>query len=242
MNTSNLSEKDHDLALWYQYKTTNDLGTRNQLMRRLTGLINSTASKWAGPVPKDVLVTEGNILAVKALDTYDPSKGTALSTHIVNNLAPLSRIVYTYQNTARVPENIALKISTFNQAMDHLTTLYGRKPTVDELHSFTGFPAKELSKLQTMGTKDLVESAGVVGGDFYSNKEDADEDAIFALYNSLTPEEKDLFSYTTGKYTAKKLSNPEIMDKMHLTQSQLSYKKLQLRDKLDRLAYGVRPK
>ena len=49
------------------------------------------------------------------------------------------------------------------------------------------------------------------------------------------PEEKVLFEYTTGFNGKPKLSNPEIMRKMNLTQAQLSYKKTLLTRKLKRL-------
>jgi len=90
----NTKFKDEDLALWEQYKRTKSSVDRANLLRRFDPVIQSQVNKWAGPVPRDVLVNEAKLLAVKAFDSYDPSKGAALATHVTNNLAPISRIVY----------------------------------------------------------------------------------------------------------------------------------------------------
>lgn len=234
-----MDTKEKDLQLWNEYHATHSPIARDRLLKRMEGLIQTVVNKWSGTLPMDYLKTEASLLAIKAFDTFEPSKGVALSTYVVNNLAPISRLVYTYSNSARVPENIALKMNTYHQAVDHLTTIYGRSPTTDEIHSFTGFNSKEIGKLKTMGKKDLIESGGNITSDFYSNKEDSDADAIFALYSSLTPDEKTLFEYITGFLPHQpKLSNAEIIDKLGITQAQLSYRKTQLTNKIHKLTNG----
>ena len=233
-----MDAKEQDIQLWKEYKATNSPLLRDKLLGRMAGLIQSSVNKWAGTLPIDVLKTKASILAIKSFDTFDPNRGVALSTHVVNNLAPLSRLIYTYSNTARVPENIALKINTFNQAVDHLTTLYGRQPNTEELHSFTGFGAQDINKLRTMGGKDLIESGGNISSSFYSDKEDTDSASIDALYFSLSPDEKILFECTTGYGGHQVLNNAEIIDKLHMSQAQVSYKKTQLATKLKSLIHG----
>lgn len=233
-----MDNKTRDLKLWNTYKSYKRPEDRAALLRQFDPVIHNQVNKWAGPVPRNVLVNEAKLLALKAFDTYDPNKGTALASHVTNNLAPISRIVYTHQNTARLPENITLKVRAYTQAVDHLTTMYGREPTVDELHQELGWPVNEINRIQTYMTKDLVESVGGLNDNFYSDDEDADADMLAAVYFDLTPTEKQLFEYTTGHNGKPKLSNPEIMRRLGLTQAQLSYQKSLLTKKIKRLLDG----
>ncbi len=235
-----MDTKKKDIELWNNYKTFKRPEDRAALLKQFDPVIKSQVNKWAGPVPKNVLTNEAKLLALKAFDSYDPKRGAALSSHLVNNLAPISRVVYTHQNTARLPENITLRLRAYTHAKDHLTTLYGRDPTVDELHQELGWSVNELNRIENYNAKDLVESVGGLNDSFYSNEEDDDADLLSSIYFDLTPMEKQLFEYTTGFNGKPKLSNPEIMKKMGLTQSQLSYQKTLLTQKIDRMTMGRR--
>lgn len=236
----NKQYKDADQELWEKYRRTRTQVDRAALLKRFDPLIQRQVSKWAGPVSRDVLLSEGRLLAAKAFDSYDPTKGSALATHITNHLAPLSRLVYTYQNTARLPENLAIKAGSYYTAKDHMTSMLGREPTTDELHQELGWDSRELHRMENYMRKDLVESAGNVTGDFYGSNDDSDEDLLTAVYFSLAPDEKELFEYITGYGGKEKLSNPEIMKKLGLTQAQLSYKKTLLTGRIDQMTRSHR--
>lgn len=233
-------QKEKDLELWREYKKTKSLQSRNQLLKNFDGLINSQVNKWSGPVPRNVLLNEAKIMAIKALDTYNEHKGTALSTHITNSLQPLSRIVYQHQNTARLPENITLRMNSYNSAKNYISSETGRDPTTDELTNELGWSPKEISRIEAYNRRDLVESGPEVTGDFYARKtyQDADEDLLSAVYMELLPDEKKLFEHTTGFNNKKIMSNPELMKELNLSQSQLSYKKSLLKNKIDRVMKG----
>ena len=238
--SSNLDRKEKDLELWKEYKRTKSITVRNQLLNNFSGLINSQVNKWSGPISRGVLLTEAKILAIKALDTYNPDKGTALSTHITNNLQPLSRLVYQHQNTARLPENVTLRMNSFNAAKSFISSEKGREPTTDELQDELGWSSKEIGRIQSYNRKDLVESGPAVSGNFHSKKmyEDADEDLLSAVYMELLPDEKKLFEHTTGFNNKPILNNPDLCKKLNISQSQLSYKKSLLKTKIDRILKG----
>lgn len=228
----------NDIDLWYKYKQTKAVSDRSALLNQMDGLIQKYVNKWAGPVPRDVLLSEARGLALKAFDTFDPARGVLLSTHVTNNMAPISRVVYSHQNTIRIPENILMKINSYMNAKDHLVTLYGRDPTTDELHQHTGHTAKDIAKLEQALTHNLIESSGTVSGDFYRTDDDVDSDLLSALYFDLTPDEKFLFESLTGHFHKQKLSTQEILSKLNINQSQLSYKKTLLNNKIHRLLNG----
>lgn len=225
--------KSADLQLWDAYNKSKADSDQAALLRRMDPLIQNYVNKWQGNVPRTVLESQAKRLAANAFNTYNPGKGSALSTHVINNLAPISRTVYTYQNAARLPENISLKIPTFTNAQDHLVTTLGREPTTDELHQELGWSVPEINKLQGYIRKDLVESVGGLNDSFYGSSEREEEDSLEALYFSLTPEEKNLFEHTTGFHDKPILSNPDLCKQFGLSQAQLSYKKSLLRKKID---------
>jgi len=228
-------DKNKDIELWNQYTAYKRPEDQAALLNQFAPIIHGQVNKWAGPVPRTVLSNEAKLLALKAFDTYDPNRGTALATHVTNNLAPISRIVYTHQNTARLPENITLKVSAYKQAVDKLLTLKGRDPMVDELHQELGWPVNEINRIQSYLTKDLVESQGGLSDSFYSNNEDSEADMMSAIYYDLSPTEKQLMEHTTGYNGKPKLSNPQIMRAMGLTQAQLSYQRTLLTRKINKL-------
>ncbi len=225
-----------DIALWNEYKSNPSSVNKEKLLKRFDGVINAQVNKWAGPVSRDVLLNEARILAGKAFDTFNPAAGASLATYLTNQLLPLSRIVYTYQNTVRMPENITQKVRTFNLANDTLKVSLGRDPTTDELHNELGWSASDITRIRDYNKRDLIESGPAVTGDFYSADHNDEDDMILGgIYFELSPEEKKLFEYTTGYNGAKVLSNPAIMKKMNVSQAQLSYKKVQLRKKIENL-------
>ena len=53
--------------------------------------------------------TKARVLALEAVNSYDPAKGASLSTHVFNNLQRLQRIGAQRSNIIRMPENAALQ-------------------------------------------------------------------------------------------------------------------------------------
>jgi len=232
----NAQFSDTDLAVWQEYKRNPSSVNKEKLLKRFDGVINNQVNKWAGPVSRDVLLNEARLLAGKAFDTFNPAAGASLATYLTNQLLPLSRVVYTYQNTVRMPENVTQKIRTFNLANNTLKVSLGREPTTDELHNELGWSASDITRIRDYNKRDLLESGPAITGDFYAADRDDEDDMILGgIYFELLPEEKKLFEYTTGYNGAKVLSNPEIMKRMNVTQAQLSYKKVQLRKKIESL-------
>lgn len=228
--------KYDDMAAWEAYRKNPSQQNRTDLLNRFMGVINSQVNKWGSQVPRDVLVNEAKLLAIKAFDSYNPNAGASLATHLTNALMPLSRTVYTYQNAARMPENVTIRMGAYNSAVDQFKLTMGREPTTDELHSTLGWPAADINRIRDYNRKDLVESGPTVSGDFYSaNRDDDDDYLLGCIYMELTPEEKTLFEHVTGYNGARPLSNPELMQKLNLSQSQLSYKKSQLHKKLEKI-------
>ena len=232
---------EQDLEAWKAYKANPNPTTRSNLLRRFRGIIYTQVNKWAGPVPASVLESQAKLLAIKAFDTYDPNKGAALATHVTNSLLPLSRTVYTYQNAARMPEHITMRVNTYNTAVNEFVTLHGREPTTDELHERLGWKPSDITRVRDYNIRDLVESGAEVGGRFHDAAKFDDDDAMVleGLYMTLEPTDKRIFEYTTGYNGAPVLDIPEIARRVGLTTPQINYRKMQIRKKINE--YMQRP-
>lgn len=82
----------------------------------------------------NTLVSEGLANVLHAVDTYDPTKGAQLKTHVWNNVEHgLGRFVDEHSNVARISAGRVKYIGRFQTADDDLREALGRKPSDDEL-------------------------------------------------------------------------------------------------------------
>lgn len=227
---------DDDIRAWREYKKSPTPLNRTNLLKRFDGLIQNQINRWQGPLPRETLEAEAKTLAVKAFDTYNPDVGAQLSTYLTNQLQPLSRLVYTYQNAARMPERIAQRMTSFNQANETLKLTLGRDPTTDELHNELGWTADDINKVRGYNRRDLVESGPAVSDNFFGEDQDDKDDVLLgAIYFELSPDEKQLFELVTGYNGVTPLKNPELAKKLGISIPQLSYRKENLRKHIERL-------
>jgi DNA-directed RNA polymerase specialized sigma subunit len=190
---------------------------------------------------RPLLETEGKRLAVGAFHSYDPNKGAALGTHVVNSLQKMSRLSYANQNVARLPENKMLMYHTFNLANSQLTDNLGRAPTTDELADHLGWSIKHLTGFRKdISRQELLESGGHSPEGNSGPLFDADEQdhTLDFVHHDLPPPQKAIFEHLTGYGGAPILSNQEIQKKLNLTQGQYSYLKGKLVSLIEKTTGG----
>ena len=76
-------------ALWARYRSTGDPGARAQLLDRYLGLVHHVAREIGARTPAvevEELVSAGTIGLVRALDSFDLSRGLAFSTYAVRRI------------------------------------------------------------------------------------------------------------------------------------------------------------
>lgn len=100
---------NNDLEYWKSWNTSLDEQEKKKHLRSLINnlepIIVSESSKWHQSGLSPVLLkNHAQNLAIKAVETFDPLKGTQLSTHVVTHLQHLSRFVSSRQNIIRQPE------------------------------------------------------------------------------------------------------------------------------------------
>ena len=202
-----MTTKERELELWKKYKA----GSRQaliQLLDSLAPLIHGQVGKYAGVgLPRVSIEMEAKRLTIQALDSYDPSFGTQLNTHVTNYLKKIQRYVITYQNVAHIPEPRAIAIGRYNTIYENLESEKGREPTVAELADEMQWPASEVERFQVEQRKDLsmtMDTDDSEGGFYYFQNPNmpthVDTQAIEFVYFDADPIDKKIMEYSFPKF------------------------------------------
>lgn len=221
---------DQDLALWKTWKRNpTDGSAASALLAKVSPLIAREASKWDQTLARPLLETEGKRLAMLAFHSYDPSKGAALGTHVVNQLQRMSRLAYSNQNVARLPENKMLWFHAYHKASAQLADELGRHPTTDELADELGWSLPRVEEFRrSIGRRELLESGGPDEPAEGLHDGERQDHTVDFVHHGLPPVQKAIFEHLTGYAGAEQLSNQRIQHKLGLTQGQYSYQKAKL--------------
>ena len=108
---------------------------REELVERFMPLARRLASRYAGGAePFDDLVQVASVGLVKAIDRFDPDRGTAFSTFAVPTiLGELKRHFRDRGWSVHVPRDVQERILKVERAMADLPGKLGHSPTVQEI-------------------------------------------------------------------------------------------------------------
>lgn len=219
---ANLKNKDQEA--FSDWKRTGDKKHLGILMNQLMPIIYTEVKRASGSLPTSALSAEAKKWTIKAIQSYDPSKGTAISTHVGNYLPKIRRMNYKFQNAVRLPENMQLKFHEFNHAQAMLTDELNRDPTDDELSKKLGWSKPQTVKFKNSLYSDLIESNSERPGEFTQFNEQAL--LMEHLMSQLDSEEKYILD------NIKLVSSTELAKKLGINLNRLNYLKSKLKDKI----------
>lgn len=213
--------------MWRRWRADPGDHTLRPLLRQIHPIIQSEANKWRGVLADPLLYARGQVLARKALDTFDDKRGVQLSTHVTNNLRKLSRLTYSNQNVARLSENKTLQFNTFRMARDRLEDALGRSASVDELADELCWTPLRVAQFRTQTSRqELLEGGG--HGDpeaVPSDQKSSDDFLVDFVHHDLPQQQKVIFEHLTGYGGAQKLPPAQVAAKLGLSSAQLAYQK-----------------
>ena len=225
---------ERDAELWAKWNKSRSNMDLENLVQQLDPLIQAEVNRRAGTLARSTLLTQAKVLAVKAIQSYDPSKNVKLSTHVTNQLQKLSRVNYAHQNAARIPEHSMLQFHTFNLAKEDLKEELGRDPSIEEMSDQLKWSPRKVEQFQQQfGRAELLESGDTPANMFIAATHNP---RIDYAYHSMSPRQQKIFEYTTGYLGSEQLSNTQIIAKLGITQGILSYEKTKIREMLKGLA------
>jgi len=206
---------------WYKkWKERRDPEALEQIVKKHEAFIQEMQKKWNVHFDPRVFRSLAKAQIIKALDSYDPNKGTQLSTHIYNYLQKLSRYAMSYGEAVRMPENLRLKVSSLMAAYEKLEELYGRPPTTDELADELGWPKKEVERIHKYMFEEKTESSLELPA--VMDEYDAKAAVIESIYRELGPTEKIVFEHLTGYGGKPVLKAKDIAKLLNISPSQVT--------------------
>lgn len=216
--------KAKEVELWKAWK---DSGHKPEhlspLLKSLDPLIQKKVNSYRNRVeiPTSALEFRARELAVDALKKYDPSKAQ-MNTYLTTKLKPMDRFVKTHQNMARIPENVARHIGTYNATKAELRDRLGHDPDDVALAEHSGLSMKMVKQLNKSLRKGLVDTG--LGEDLSHtpNSYDVDMEVAHLIIPQLTPEERLVHQYSMGLNGNPQLKPGEIAKKLKMDNTKVA--------------------
>lgn len=223
--------KTKDQEMWETWKRTGTKKDLGNLLDQLGGVIYGEVHRASGTLPTTALKLEAEKWAVKAIQTYDPTKGTTISTHVSNYLPKVRRLNYKYQNAVRLPENLQLKFHEYSRHLNQLTEDLNRDPTDEELSKSIGWSKPQVVKFKNSLFSDLIESSSDKPAEF----KQFDNQAILMahLMDQLSPDELFMFN------NAKIMPATEIAAKLGVNINRYNYLRTKLIEKIQTIMRDI---
>ena len=124
-----------DRRLLRRYRERGDLAARDALVERLLPLARQLALRYRSTSePADDLLQVASVGLVKAIERFDPARGTAISTFAVPTiLGELRRHFRDHTWSMRVSRELQERVLKLERASNELAPALGRSPSVTEL-------------------------------------------------------------------------------------------------------------
>jgi hypothetical protein len=190
------------------------------------------ATKNSNVLPYSVAEAKLKRYALQAFDTYDPTKGVKLSTHVVNYLQKINRDNYTNQQAIRLPENLAIGYSRFMSAHEELSQTHGRPPTKAELATKLEWKQSDVARAMQRYHKEYVE--GKQQFDSGVSELDTSASAIRFAMHGMSDVEKKIFEAKTGYGGAEMVPMEKVRRDLKLTPYQFYQAQQTLKQRLSR--------
>src|SRR5579884_468355 len=145
--------------LFHRWQQQGDARAREELVQRFLPLARKLARRYSGArEPFDGLMQVASLGLVKAIDRFDPSRGTAFSSFAVPTiLGELKRYFRDLGWAVHVPRGAQEQALKVEEAQQQLTAKTGRPPSVYDLAEFLEFSIEEvLDALETAGAHHCV--------------------------------------------------------------------------------------
>lgn len=145
-------DEECELALKIQ---NGDVDARERMIKANLRLVVKIAHDYEGlGLPLLDLINEGNIGLMKAVERFDPNKGSKLSTYGAWWIKQaIKRSLANQSKTIRLPVHLVDKISKLRRTAAKLQELFGRDPTDAELADEMEMTPRRIARLRNVAVR-----------------------------------------------------------------------------------------
>lgn len=203
------------LKEWRKWKARGDKESFAALARSVAPAIDRVAK--ANPkINPSLLRAKAKPLLLNAASTYDPSAGTAFTTHLSNHLKPLT--IRSHGETRAVAKGRFVEETArdYKRAFDEFNEDRMREPTAQEMAEIMGISRERSSELMRRIRSYEVPEGAMEGA---AIPEDRTAEArrlrmwTEYVYNSMSPRDQLVMDYRTGRNGKPQLKLSEIAEK-----------------------------
>jgi RNA polymerase sigma-B factor len=153
--------------LFARYRGRHDLTARGELVEQFLPLARQLAQRYRRDAePLEDLVQVASLGLLKAIDRFDPQRGTAFSSFAVPTIAGELKRYYRDKGWAiRVPRDLQELTQRVARTTDRLTHELGRAPTVSEIGDDLGITLEQVLEAREAAAAHRAESLDRPGGD-----------------------------------------------------------------------------
>jgi sigma-70-like protein len=192
------SRDEKHVELWQAWKADPNPQNLEPLLQQFKPIFNSKVKQWRAPnVNESAFRAELDKHAIKAFETYDPSRGTTIATHVTNVIQKAKRFNTQAQNLAYIPEDKARYIGKIDTARDQLREELGRDPTHSEIGGVVGISGRRVKEIQGLRRADIRGTA--FQSDPLGHSASRDREIISLLRPELKGEEQVVYDYLYGQ-------------------------------------------
>jgi RNA polymerase sigma-B factor len=153
--------------LFARYRGRDDPAARDELVERFLPLATRLAQRYhRGAEPLDDLVQVASVGLLKAIDRFDPERGTAFSSFAVPTIAgELKRHFRDKGWALKVPRDLQELTQRVGRTTERLVHELGRTPSVAEIADTLGITAEHVLEAREAATAFAADSLDSPAGD-----------------------------------------------------------------------------
>lgn len=170
------SQPRDEQSLLSRYHSTHDLAARDELVERYLPLVKHLARRYSYTTePLEDLCQVGAIALLKALDRFEPARGTSFKAYAVPTIVGEMR--RHFRNTGwsvHIPRALQERAQAAGTALNALTANLGRSPTISEIADWMQITREEA--IEALEVRMAYDAASLDA----SSRHDADDNAAWA--------------------------------------------------------------
>ena len=183
-------------TLWTSYKS-GDESLKYTILNQLEPTIDAAIQNMANGDKR--YKTKARLIAMDALNGFDPNAGATLQTFVYNRLQALRRLSADRGNFVHVPERSALERRQLEEIKRDYMLETGIEPSIGELADRSGMSIKKVGRLMSIfGTTSTSTTRGEHGDSLESKPRTATELYNDSFYTELPEVDKKIYEWTTG--------------------------------------------
>ena len=242
IDEASLLSSDEEYELGMRVVEENDPWARELLVRSNLRLVVNIAKKYAGRgISLGDLIEEGNLGLIKAVDYFDPGRGTRFSTYAAWWIKQsIKRALLENVQPVHVPTYMVTLINQWRHTAAEVESRLGRRVSVEEMADLMHMPLRKAKVIyrivevlsnvgESLGADDSDDSHVLESTleDFSSGRpedalvEDEERAKALRLLDEIDPREAEVLKLHYGLYDGPPLTLKEIGTHMGLTRERI---------------------